>query len=162
MHWPRAKSSSMQYTHLAAPFLAILLAGCVHNAPDSTLTHAPLGWLQGCWQTEDGTEETWAQSIQGDQLFGYSVTSNKGQRVFFEQLRIDFRENHATLSAYPRGVGPTPFEATLTGQYSVEFINADNDYPQRIRYAFVNEGLEASIALLDNTRLVTWNYHRCN
>ncbi|MFK8031391.1 MAG: DUF6265 family protein [Gammaproteobacteria bacterium] len=143
--------------------LVITVTACTHTVPPqtaSTLTN--LTWLEGCWQTGNGVEESWMRSKQGDQLFGYSVTTKAGQRVFFEQLRIDLNEQQATLFAYPKGIGPTPFDANINKPYSIEFINAENDYPQRIRYSIVSGRIEATISLLDNTNMNTWSYERCD
>ena len=73
-------------------------------------TTKPMSWLNGCWQSASGNvEETWTQSVHGDQLFGYSVTTRDGVRVFFEMMRIDITADAVTFSAYPRGSGPTVF-----------------------------------------------------
>ncbi|MFK7886803.1 MAG: DUF6265 family protein [Gammaproteobacteria bacterium] len=117
--------------------------------------------MTGCWQTASGVEETWVQSKHGDQLFGFSVTSQGDQRVFFEQLRIDVSGDQATLHAYPKGVGPTSFLAELDRVLALEFVNAHNDYPQRIRYGLVEGRLHATIALLDNSKQNSWIYERC-
>ncbi len=141
--------------------LALSVAGCTSTAiPDSK---GPLGWLEGCWQLDDkSVEETWVQSIQGDQLFGYSVISKDNRRVFFEQLRIDIDGSNATLSASPKGIGPTAFQATLRDTSSIEFANAQNDYPQRIRYERIGDRLVAEISLIDKSKPANWDYRRCN
>ena len=118
--------------------------------------------MQGCWQVEDTSiEETWTRSLQGDQLFGFSVISKDGQRVFFEQLRIDLEQSGIVLSAYPKGTGPTPFKGTLGSDSAIEFANPANDYPQRIRYERAGDRLLAEISMLDGKKLSKWRYRRC-
>ncbi len=137
------------------------LFGCSHTATPLKDSGA-LDWLTGCWQLEDqSVEETWAKSRQGDQLFGYSVSTKDAQRVFFEQLRIDLQNSRATLNAYPRGIGPTKFEGTVTNKPSIEFINELNDYPQRIRYERIDNRLVAEISLIDKSKPANWDYRRC-
>lgn len=142
--------------------LASQAACTINYTIDADSDDAPLGWLVGCWQTDDGVEETWVRSKQGDQFFGYSVVSQDGRRVFFEQMRIDILEDKARFHAYPKGVGPTAFEGQLDGPDAIEFINARNDFPQRIRYAFVDGRIEATTALMDNTNRNAWRYERCD
>ncbi|MEM7083877.1 MAG: DUF6265 family protein [Pseudomonadota bacterium] len=150
--------------------LALTSAGCVHavSEQDSTaLAHdtdgVALAWLDGCWQTADGvTEEQWTRSVHGDQLFGFSVARNGDQRVFFEMLRIDIDTPVERLHAYPRGNGPTPFEAIDHTPHSITFANDDNDYPQRIRYTRLGATLEGFISLKDGNKPVSWIYQRCD
>jgi hypothetical protein len=143
--------------------LALTLSACTINYTiDTDTPDVPLGWLSGCWQTDDGVEETWVRSKQGDQIFGYSVVSQNGERVFFEQMRVDILEGKARFHAYPKGVGPTAFEGALDDPNAIEFINASNDFPQRIRYAFVDGRIEATTALMDNSNENAWRYERCD
>lgn len=154
--------------HGGLVLVTTLLTTACHHAP---LPQTPepvvnasnaFSWLQGCWKTAEGVEETWVQSRQGDQLFGYSVVSKDGQRMFFEQLRLDVNGKSGVLHAYPNGVGPTPFKGTLTAPQTAEFVNARNDFPQRIRYSLNEATLIGYIADLDQTRSTQWQYQPCD
>lgn len=141
-----------------------VLSACASTPPGNLATNAasPLSWLSGCWLSDDGhVGETWVASRPGDQLFGFSVTTKDGRRVFFEMMRIDIHEAGATLSAYPRGTGPTSFDSSSVDTAAIEFVNPENDYPQRIRYARQGNELTAMIALLDGSQESRWRYRRC-
>ena len=121
-----------------------------------------LDWFVGCWVSEDGAvEETWTKSRAGDQLFGYSVTTQNGKTVFFEQLRVDTGEPGYVLNAYPRGIGPSVFSQTSTAPQAITFVNPANDYPQRIVYSRNGGILTGTISMLDGTKENTWAYSRC-
>lgn len=141
-----------------------LLSGCTATAGSGmeTTETLPLDWMVGCWQTDnDSVEETWVMSRRADQLFGYSVTSKDGRRVFFEMMRIDIDGSHLTFSAYPRGQGPTRFNSTSIDIAAIEFVNDQNDYPQRIRYSLAGVELIAVISKMDGSKTSQWRYRRC-
>ncbi|MEN7343390.1 MAG: DUF6265 family protein [Pseudomonadota bacterium] len=137
------------------------LSGCTATSATDTSVDHPFAWLAGCWRSAAGTEEFWRLTQHGDQLFGYSVTINEGQRVFFEAMRLDTDGDQATFYAYPQGEGPTGFSGGLIGDTAAEFTNPDNDYPQRIRYARVGDALVGTISLIDNSNQNEWRYTRC-
>ena len=42
----------------------------------------------------------------------------------------------------------------------IRFVNATNDYPQRIRYSLKSGKIEAEISLLDGSKPTRWTYRR--
>ncbi|MEO0574431.1 MAG: DUF6265 family protein [Pseudomonadota bacterium] len=136
--------------------------GCESTATRLVSEDQELQWFVGCWQTADGqTEETWARSKEGSQLFGFNVVERDGARVFFEQLRLDRDAAGWRFMAYPGGQGPTEFKGTMSGTQKIVFTNNMNDYPQRIVYESRSDGLFATIAMADGSELRTWQYSRC-
>lgn len=144
-------------------YLALALSACAMTPKPTSLEKpsSPFGWLVGCWNSASGDEEFWRLTQHGDQLFGYAITVKSGERVFFEQMRLDVDGDKAVFHAYPRGLGPTAFAGTLTGAASAEFTNADNDYPQRIRYELTGGQLLGTISLMDGSNVNEWRYQRC-
>ena len=151
---------------LLTGFTALALAGCVSTSPvdepSQSAAKNAFAWLAGCWASAAGTEEFWQLTKHGDQLFGYSVSVNDGQRVFFEAMRLDTNGDTATFYAYPQGEGPTGFAGKLIDEATAEFTNPENDYPQRIRYQLVDDELVGTISLIDNSNQNEWRYSRCD
>jgi hypothetical protein len=149
--------------HTLVAAASLSLAACSTPPIDTPRVRdaGPLAWLAGCWVTGDGTsEERWTAGGSG-YLFGYSVALNDGEVVFFEQMRIEPAAGGPLLHVYPRGVGPTTFEMAVSGKRSIAFVNADNDYPQRIRYARAGDTLTATISLMDGSRPGVWVFAPC-
>lgn len=120
-----------------------------------------LDWLSGCWQSESGdAREVWSGSEDG-YYFGYAVTLQEGQVVFFEQMRID-PGAQPVFNAYPAGQGPSAFPAMEQTAQSITFANDQHDYPQKIRYTRSGNALNAVISLIDDSRPGTFDYVRCN
>ena len=53
-----------------------------------------------------------------------------------------------------------PFVARAVSARSVEFINTEHDYPQRIRYELRNGRLMAEISLANGSKARRWTYRR--
>ncbi|MEM9573211.1 MAG: DUF6265 family protein [Pseudomonadota bacterium] len=128
-------------------------------------------WFTGCWMSEDGAmREVWSAN-EGDLLFGYSVNLDLeqdrfpgAQITFFEQMRIDLMgdEDHpAAFYAYPAGQGPTRFVQTDYGDRTSTYENAENDFPQRIRYWRDGDQLKAEISTLDETTKRRFTFIPC-
>jgi|GEM_PF-279270 len=153
-----------------AVFGLIILAACSPDqAVDQTTepaslisqTDMPLGWLSGCWQTEDGTvTERWTAEENG-YLFGSALTEKDGQIVFFEQMRIEPGSSGSVFNAYPRGQGPSAFPAIKQDEHSITFANAEHDYPQKITYTREGDHLTGIIALMDGSNSNQWDYIKC-
>ena len=108
-----------------------------------------LNWLTGCWQSADGSiREVWSTSEDG-YYFGYSVISQEGHAVFFEQMRID-PAPMPIFNAYPSGAGPSAFPASGLTASSITFANAEHDFPQKIRYWREGDVLKAVISDIDD------------
>lgn len=122
----------------------------------------PLSWLEGCWETQNGTRERW-QGEGPDILFGSSVTFQDEDIVFFEQTRIELKGDAYVFSAYPRGIGPSDFAEQTRGETMISFANREHDYPQKITYQRLSDGrLEAVISLMDGTMPNSWRFAACS
>lgn len=138
--------------------LLLILSAC-----STVSTEAPqhaLGWMAGCW-TDGRTTERWTAAGDG-YLFGHNVVMADGKVRFFEQLRIEPSDAGPVFLAYPRGVGPVAFASGTSGERTIEFVNADHDYPQRIVYTRMDGGLSATVSLMDGTKAGSWSYRRCD
>ena len=84
-----------------------------------------------------------------------------------EQSRIDQRATRAVYTASPEGQRPVQFlekapdPLALVGPNQVTFENGDHDYPQRITYRLVEDGLTAEISKLDGSRPFAYSWARC-
>jgi hypothetical protein len=56
----------------------------------------------------------------------------------------------------------TTFTATAIMKNSAVFVNADHDYPQRIKYSRVSNQLQATISRLNGTNPVSFDKIACN
>jgi len=137
----------------------LLFSGCALT-PAANGEH-PLGWMSGCWQNAEGDyREVWS-APDHDYLFGYAL-SLKGDKVsFFEQSRIAPGRKGYVFNVYPGGKGPVAFPATGQEGDSVEFVNPDNDFPQRIRYARDGNRMIATISLLDGSKGQGFAFRPC-
>lgn len=140
----------------AALVLGSVSAGAIDGPPP-----AMPGWIAGAWESRDG--ENWADEFwtppRGGVMIG-AGRSGKGQVAeFWEHTRI-MRKTDGSLSffAQPKGVPATEFPLFAQGPQSVEFLNAEHDYPQRIRYWREGKLLKARISLLDGSQAVEWTF----
>ena len=143
---------------------ASLLTACVAALEPDIAAPVPqppeLGWMEGCWITEDGSyREVWQRGGE-DLLFGYATLRHDGEVVFFEQTRIE--TDTPAFYAYPAGVGPSPFPMISMSESEAVFLNATHDYPQRIRYAREGTALVATISLADGSRASNWAFQPCS
>lgn len=142
-----------------------MLAALLILADAAAAASAPMpAFLSGCWEEQgDGgewTEECWTDP-HGGVMIG-SGRTGRGDRVsHWEWMRIE-RDTDGSLTFYgsPRGAPAIAFKATGVDERSATFINADNDYPQRIRYVVGENGLDAEISLADGSRPNRWRYER--
>lgn len=145
----------------ALTVLALILgpsAAASAGEPDMTF-----GWLEGCWQTEDGlTTEVWSED-HGTARFGYAVTLDaEGRATFFEQTLIHQAGENWLFTALTRGNGvPVSFELTGREAAAAIFENPAHDFPQRIRYYRAGDELRADVSTLDNSRGFTVSMTSC-
>lgn len=147
---------------LSGALLFLFVAtGCAAVPPPSSGENE-FGWLEGCWQTESGgVREVW--DIAGDGLlFGYGLQLKDGNPVFFEQLRIERRDNVWAYVAYPGGGSPTRFQMSECKDGSAVFTNPEHDFPQRISYTRTADGVTAQASGLDGGGAQVWVYRRCS
>jgi hypothetical protein len=120
-------------------------------------------FLTGCWERRDSkgwTEECW-MGPRGGIMLG-AAREGSGETInFWEQMTIERGADGAlTFYASPRGKGRTPFKADHVSASEIRFVNAANDYPQRIRYWLKAGKIEAEISLLDGSKPTRWTYRR--
>src|SRR5262245_15931283 len=106
-----------------------------------------LSWMSGCWARKTATSETEEQwmSPSGGSMLGMSRTVRSGKTVFSEFLRIDEKAGEIVYTARPGNQAPTPFKMIKLSASEVVFENPDHDFPQRIIYRVVPDGLHARI-----------------
>lgn len=121
-------------------------------------------FLSGCWEERraDGgwIEECWT-SPRGGLMIG-SGRDGKGDTVrHWEWMRME-RASDGTLTffASPKGAPPAAFKASASDATSITFVNAANDYPQRVSYKLTADGLDAEISLADGSKPNRWRYRR--
>ena len=96
-----------------------------------------LGWLAGCWNSENaepGSGEQW-MPLAGGSYLGMSRTVRDGKTVAFEFMRIGTTaEGAVAFFAQPSGQPPTPFTAVSQGATEVVFENPALEFPRRVIY----------------------------
>jgi hypothetical protein len=121
-------------------------------------------FLSGCWEqrSDDGswTEECWTDT-RGGLMIGSGRVGKGDQVGHWEWMRIE-RGSDGSLTFYgsPKGATPVGFKATETGEKSITFVNPNHDYPQRVRYAVTDTGLDAEVSLADGSKPNRWSFRR--
>jgi hypothetical protein len=113
-----------------------------------------LEWLCGTWVLrgdEVETEEHW-RPLRGSSILGSSHTFTPTQTTFFEHLRIAATKDTIEYIAQPLGRAPTVFPIRKLEKDVVEFANAKHDHPQLIRYERTDDGITATVSLMDGSR----------
>lgn len=125
-------------------------------------------WMAGCWEQKVGenwTEECWTRP-RGGIMLGSGRSMRGAQLRDWEAMQIvsvdtdDPAIPRLTFYGAPKGEGRTPFQLVQDGQPGVTFMNAEHDYPQRIRYWREAEELVAEVALKDGSKAMRWRYRR--
>ena len=147
----------------AAPAAPATVAAPAAAAAESD---EPLAWLAGEWCGKDENqdiEETWL-APHASEMIGMSRTLAGGRMISFEYMRIMDLEGTVTLIPQPGGDAPTNFKRTDGGADWIRFENKQHDYPQRIEYRRVGEGLHAEIGgpgAGDKEAVISYDYTRC-
>lgn len=121
-------------------------------------------FLSGCWEEkrDNGgwTEECWTDS-RGGLMIGSGRTGNGDKVGHWEWMRIE-RSTDGSVTFYgsPRGAPAVGFKATEADGQSITFVNADHDYPQRVRYVVTDMRLDAEVSLADGSKPNKWSYQR--
>jgi ABC-type sugar transport system substrate-binding protein len=134
-------------------------------AESASATPIPMpAFLSGCWEqrTEAGrwTEECWTDT-RGGLMIG-SGRDGSGDRVdHWEWMRIERgADGVLTFHGSPKGAAPVTFKAAEGDGKSITFVNPSHDYPQRVRYAMSETGLDAEVSLADGSNPNRWSYQR--
>lgn len=135
-----------------------LLAMPSVSQPDS---HTFPAWMSGSWEKTDG--EKWADEFwtlpRGDIMIGASRSGEGNKLGFWEHMRI-VREPDGRLAFWAL-TGNQPavrFLAIETTSTEIIFVNAEHDYPQRIRYWIEGSELHAEISLADGSRTIKFAF----
>lgn len=127
------------------------------------------GWMAGCWeqrQDDRWTEECWTTPRAG--LMLGSGRSGVGERLLnWEAMQIVMNQSSGdgqvvsmAFWAAPSGANRTMFAWSPDEAAGFTFVNATNDYPQRIRYWREGDLLNAEISMADGSRSMRWTYRR--
>lgn len=140
----------------------ILIFAAAAAAPAASPAPMP-AFMTGCWAQVTGAswvEECWMEPRAG-LMIGASREGSGERLVNWEHMTIERTADGSILfHASPRGKGRTPFVLDHASSAEIRFINAANDYPQRIRYLLKDGKLEAEISLLDGSKPNRWSYTR--
>ena len=109
------------------------------------------------------SREVWTQDPSG-WLFGYSANREADGRVsFFEQMRIEPREDGLTFVVIGQDGDIAEFDRVDTGAANeFKFVNEAHDYPQVIHYTPRSGRLDAHISLLNGQERIEFPKHACN
>lgn len=142
---------------LASVLAAVLLAACggtkqVHTAepasgPDLSPALAPISWIIGDWQHDDG-QEHWVATA--GVLYGVGVAADGGN---YELLVVDDAPEDAAgkpdgtlrLYAMPNGAPPTIFTGQNPAAGQLRFENPTHDDPSAIAYQQMGDQLVANV-----------------
>jgi hypothetical protein len=123
-------------------------------------------WMAGCWEERKGdrwTEECWT-APRGAIMLG-SGRSGRGNSVSsWEVMQIVHEETDdpalpwMTFYGAPGGKNRTAFAWVPEKGARLTFMNAQHDYPQRIRYWRDGKYLIAETALAEGSKAQRWRY----
>lgn len=120
-------------------------------------------FLSGCWAThksDNWAQECWMQPKAG-LMIGASRQGEGETLKSWEWMNIQEADDGSiTFRASPNGEPSASFKAEQVTATSVRFINAANDYPQRITYTLKAGELQAEISKLDGGNAIRWTYER--
>ena len=127
--------------------------------PDPGIEILPV-WMAGCWEEVSArgwTEECWTEP-RGGMMLGSSRTGTGQRAESFEYLSLDGRFGAIEFCALPNGHEGSCFEKAKETPTEIIFVNAQHDYPQRIRYWRDGKYLMAETALIDGSKAQRWRY----
>jgi hypothetical protein len=138
-------------------FAALLLSSASVGAAPQPLPE----WLAGAWIMQSGDD--WADEFwtppRGGMMLGSARIGKGSELEMWEATRIGYDEaGQLAFWAMPRGVSASKFTATKVETNEIIFVNAEHDYPQRIRYWLEGEGLKAEISLADGSQPFQFTY----
>lgn len=134
----------------SAPAVPTVQLDPVQVAPPGSGTLAALSFMVGCWRSPGGEgraslEERWSPG-EGGVMLGTSRFVRDGTVVSFEFALLRADGSEVALLPHPGGVASEhPFRLTSVGGGEAVFEAPEHDYPRRILYRLVPEGLEARI-----------------
>jgi hypothetical protein len=150
---------------LAAAFTALIVLGRPQGPAPLPVTSADapkLAWIVGTWERTDGdktTVEHWLPHA-GTTMMGVSHTYDSKRTHFFEFMRIATHGGRIAYIVQPGGDPPVLFRAVKVTDEEAVFENPEHDHPQRIRYVKTEQGMTATISLLDGSRATEFAFER--
>ena len=150
---------------LAAAFLALIVLGSPQEPELEPVTSedAPkLAWIVGTWERTDGdktTVEHWLPHA-GTTMMGVSHTYDSKRTYFFEFMRIATHGGRIAYIVQPGGDSPVLFRAVKVTDVEAVFVNREHDHPQRIRYVKTEDGMTATISLMDGSQATEFVFER--
>jgi hypothetical protein len=121
-----------------------------------------LSWMSGYWLDCTGgreASETWSDPRAG-LMVGHALTVSRAGRPGFEASHITTTPEGFAYVAQPSGAPPTVFVLSDSGADFVVFSNAENDFPNHIRYERDGDSLKARIdgTIDGQARSVSWSF----
>lgn len=121
-----------------------------------------LSWMSGYWlDCSNGREvaEAWSEERAGLRV-GWNLTVSRSGRPGFEVSHIATLPQGFAYVAQPSGAPPTAFVMSDSGPNHVVFSNAENDFPNHIRYERDGDVLKARIdgTIDGQARSVSWSF----
>jgi hypothetical protein len=156
MHTHRSRSALI--------FMVVAVASGAINA-QSAAKIEDAGWLVGCWSITraDGfTEEHWLAPAGGAMLgVGRSIRASK--MIEFEFLSIREVNGQLAYVAIPSRQKETVFPLVKSSAAELVFENPTHDFPQRVIYRKVPDGIAARVEGMLNGKLRSedYAYQRC-
>jgi hypothetical protein len=127
--------------------LASFAALCATH-PGGAASSSELGWLAGCWSSQDaepGTEEHWLAPAGGT-LLGMSRTVRNGRTVAHEFMQIrESGPGRLVFIAHPSGQAEASFPLVRLTATEAVFEDPAHDFPQRVIYRLDGRTLRARI-----------------
>jgi len=150
---------------LAAAFVALIALGNPQAAepkPVSSEDAPKLAWMVGTWERTEGDKTTIEQWLPhaGTTMMGLSHTYASNRTHFFEFIRIATHGGRIAYIVQPGGDPPVLFRAVKVTEEEAVFENPQHDHPQRIRYVQTDNGMTATISLMDGSRATEFAFER--
>ncbi len=119
----------------------IVAALCALQAAAPRPTVERLAWLQGCWESRDGSvAEQWMKPGGGSML-AMGRTTRDGRTVAYEFIRVWQDVDGAIyFTARPSGQPEASFKLVRATDREAVFENPEHDFPQRIIYRLADDG----------------------
>ncbi len=139
----------------------VLLASCYRPAPRQAFED--LKSLEGSWVTYEGSlfNEYW-EVVNDSLMVGMGYSLNGGDTAFKEYIKIYFQLDDVFYAArFDDEEAFTSFKMEEAGENEWKFVNAENEYPNILRYKFINDTLlTASISNIRGNKEVLFKMKR--
>ncbi len=150
---------------LATAFIVLIALGSPQDAQPERATSQDtpkLAWIVGTWERTEGNKTTiehWLPHA-GTTIMGMSHTYDSKRTYFFEFMRIATHGGRIAYIVQPGGDRPVLFRAVKVTEEEAVFENPEHDHPQRIRYEKTEQGMTATISLMDGSKATEFVFKR--